>query len=304
MNKLHIAIGLFKMLSENNEIGTTMVAKEFEVSKRTAQRYLSEIAGLPFIQFDEERYMYSLIGKSGINGIILKSSELSFMNAVFGYTKSVLGSQNSDMIERISKKIFHANYTNSTHHMINIDSVDYDKIADVHMKLEVNISSGEEIRFKYTRYNRKYTVYPYKIVFHNGFWYLAAEHEGVLKKYLLEYIDEIKETGRPCPPIPQNIVDTLKNAKSIWFEDGDKTEVQIKVKGFGAEYFKRRPFLDGQKTVNEDKNGTLTLKFYAVNEYEMYQLLSPWMEYVEVVSPAEFRKHINKIGKLIASNNV
>lgn len=302
MNKLYVALGLFKMLTDNREIGTTMVAREFEVSKRTAQRYLNEIANLPFINFDEERYTYSLIDKNGFNGTILKGAELSFLTAVFGYTKTVLGEENSEMIDKITKKIFHANYSNSTHYMISPASVDYDIIADTHLALERHITERDEITFLYTRNNKSYTVYPYKIIFHGGFWYLAAEHEGVLKKFVFEYITEITRTGIPCPQASDKIMSTLKNAKTIWFEDGEKTTVVIRVSGFISEYFTRRSFLEEQvNTANED--GSLTVSFKAVNEYEMFQLLSPWIEYIEVIEPAHFRKHIQKIGKSMSKSN-
>lgn len=302
MNKLYVALELFKMLSDNREIGTTMVAKEFEVSKRTAQRYLNEIANLPFIHFDEERYTYSLVDKNGFNGTILKGAELSFLTAVFGYTKTVLGNDNADMLDKISKKIFHANYTNSTHHMINIASVDYDKIADAHIALEKHIKEENEITFKYSRYDKTYKVYPYKIIFHGGFWYLAAENSGVLKKYVLEYISDIKPTGTSCPKISDKMNETLTNAKSIWFEDGEKTTVTIKVTGFITDYFRRRPFLDEQvNTENED--GSMSITFKAVNEYEMFQLLSPWIEHIEIIDPKSFRKFIRKTGQNIAKNN-
>ncbi len=302
MNKLYVALELFKMLSENREIGTTMVAKQFEVSKRTAQRYLNEVASLPFIHYDEERYTYSLVDKNGFNGTILKGAELSFLTAVFGYTKTVLGSNNADMIDKITRKIFHANYTNSTHHMINIASVDYDKIADTHIRLEQHITEEDEITFHYSRYGKSYTVFPYKIIFHNGFWYLAAENAGVLKKYVLEYISDIKSTGKSSPQPSEKMIETLKNAKSIWFEDGEKTEVTIRVTGFITDYFRRRPFLDGQVNTEEGEN-SLLITFKAVNEYEMFQMLSPWIEHIEIISPQNFREFIYKLGKKVAKIN-
>jgi len=301
MNKLYVALGLFKMLSENKEIGSLMVAKEFEVSKRTAQRYLNEIAFLPFIQYDENKYTYSLIDKKGINGTILKGAELSFLMAVFGYTKSVLGQENAEIIDKITKKIFHANYTNS-HMMINTSPEDYEKIADTHIRLENHINAGNEISFNYSKYDKTYVVYPYKIIFNDGFWYLAAQHDGVLKKYVMDYISDVKATGNQCPPASEEVLSVLQNAKSIWFEEGEKTEVKIRVNGFLADYFRRRPFLDSQVN-QEESDGNLIVSFKAVNEYEMFQLLSPWIENIEILEPAHFRQHLRNIGKKILDMN-
>ena len=95
--------------------------------------------------------------------------------------------------------------------MINIASVDYDKIADAHIALEKHIKEENEITFKYSRYDKTYKVFPYKIIFHGGFWYLAAENSGVLKKYVLEYISDIKATGASCPKISDKMNETHKN---------------------------------------------------------------------------------------------
>mgnify|MGYP000113608834 CR=1 FL=1 len=56
---------------------------------------------------------------------------------------------------------------------------------------------NDEITFKYSRYGKTYTAFPYKIIFHNGFWYLAAENDGILNyvikmsRFFLEKLTEL-----------------------------------------------------------------------------------------------------------------
>lgn len=177
MNKLNVALGLFRLLSENREINARMVANHFEVSKRTAQRYLEEISYLPFIHRDEQTYTYFLTDKVSFSDSLLKSAEVSFLTALLGYAKTVMGEDNSGMLEKISKKIHYAG--SPTHQIISTSSTSYDKIADNHIRLEECIENKELITFYYEKTNKTYTVEPYKIILHNGFWYLAAGHENI-----------------------------------------------------------------------------------------------------------------------------
>ncbi len=48
MNKLEVAIKLLRLLNERKSITSKMIADEFNVSVRTAQRYIRELSVLPF----------------------------------------------------------------------------------------------------------------------------------------------------------------------------------------------------------------------------------------------------------------
>lgn len=62
MNKLEVALKLFQLLNERREIDSKTVARELDVSLRTAQRYLSELATLPCVTNEENHRTYSLNG--------------------------------------------------------------------------------------------------------------------------------------------------------------------------------------------------------------------------------------------------
>jgi hypothetical protein len=53
MNKLYVALKLLMLLNERKGIDSGLVADELNVSLRTAQRYLNELAGLPCVTVSE-----------------------------------------------------------------------------------------------------------------------------------------------------------------------------------------------------------------------------------------------------------
>ena len=54
MNKLHVALRLIQLLNERKSITSRIVADEFNVSLRTAQRYLLELSSMPCVIVSEE----------------------------------------------------------------------------------------------------------------------------------------------------------------------------------------------------------------------------------------------------------
>ncbi len=60
MNKLYVALRLLQLLNERRFITSSIVADDLDVSLRTAQRYLLELSGFPFVVYSEQKNSYSL----------------------------------------------------------------------------------------------------------------------------------------------------------------------------------------------------------------------------------------------------
>ena len=60
MNKLDVALKLFRLLNERKSIDSRTVADGLKVSLRTAQRYLLDLSGQPCVIADEKKHRYSL----------------------------------------------------------------------------------------------------------------------------------------------------------------------------------------------------------------------------------------------------
>lgn len=71
MNKLHVALNLLKLLNERKNIDSAVVAGELNVSIRTAQRYLCELAILPCVNHDGQNHKFSLVPEYQLNKVLL-----------------------------------------------------------------------------------------------------------------------------------------------------------------------------------------------------------------------------------------
>jgi len=71
MNKLHVALNLLKLLNERKNIDSAVVAGELNVSIRTAQRYLCELASLPCVSHDGQNHKFSLDPEYQLNKVLL-----------------------------------------------------------------------------------------------------------------------------------------------------------------------------------------------------------------------------------------
>jgi len=77
MNKLHVALKLLQLLNERKSINSRIVADEFNVSLRTAQRYLLDLSSMPCVIISEEGQdnHYGLAPDYKFKGPLLKADE-------------------------------------------------------------------------------------------------------------------------------------------------------------------------------------------------------------------------------------
>ncbi len=74
MNKLEVAIKLLQMLNERKTITSKVIADEFDVSIRTAQRYLRELSALPCFVSQHNNYSYELYPDYKLKEALLNTS--------------------------------------------------------------------------------------------------------------------------------------------------------------------------------------------------------------------------------------
>ncbi|KAA0257288.1 WYL domain-containing transcriptional regulator [Deferribacter autotrophicus] len=288
MNKLYTALRLIRLLNERKKINSKIVAEELEVSIRTAQRYLQELQVLPGITYDENDKSYKLLENYRFEGTILSQTELYYINALFDFISRDLNEVSAKYIENLKKKIFHLNSLTSPVSFLYVDNVEFDKISPVLSKLEQAIKDKQRIKFFYKRYNRDYTVNPYKIVLSEGFWYLVGEHDDVLKKFLVDQIEKLNLLDSFF--VPKMDVDKLLNsANNIWFSEDEKDDVVIKVDKIVADYFRRKKCLTGQ-IIESDLGDGLVVRFTVFNDSDFIYQIIRWAPYIEVISPKKYKE--------------
>jgi predicted DNA-binding transcriptional regulator YafY len=283
------ALRLLRLLNERKTLTSRVVAEEFGVTIRTAQRYLLYLAALPCVIADEEKHTYSLTSDYVVSDKILNVSEMSLVCALIDYAVHIFGPEHSKFLTSLKNRIFRMP---DVYQIVKDEAIDMEKVAAVQLDLERQIKNREVISFLYRKSGKRYTVEPYRILYTGGFWYLAARHDGTLKKFLLDMIEGVRPAGRTYAEIPEPIRKALAEAHNPWFHDAPPDRVTVEFDAEVAHFFERKPFFPQQEIVEKKGNGNLVLAFDAHNEMDLREHLARWMPYFRVISPDRYREYI------------
>jgi len=303
MNKpamMDCALRLLRMLNEKKVLNSRLVAEEFDVNIRTAQRYLLYLADLPCVVVDEGKHTYSLITDYVMNDKILKASEMAMVCAMIDYATHIFGPEDSSFLQELKHKIFRMP---EVYQVLSEEPIDMGKVAAVRQTLERHIKQKEVVSFSYSKKGKRYTVEPYKILYHEGFWYLVGLDAGIVKKFVLDFIERIRPTGRVYKEIPENVRKTLHEAKTIWFNDKEPDRVTVEFDAEVAHFFDRKCIFPRQEIVERKKNGNVVLSFDVHNEMDFREQVARWMPYFEVQEPARYREYIKGVAAQVAERN-
>jgi len=294
------ALRLLRLLNERKTLTSRIVAEEFGVTIRTAQRYLLYLSALPCVIADEEKHTYSLTSDYVVSDKILNVSEMSLVCALIDYAVHIFGPEHSKFLTSLKNRIFRMP---DVYQLVKDESIDMEKVAAVQLDLERHIKNREVISFTYRKSGRRYTVEPYRILYTGGFWYLAARHDGTLKKFLLDMIEGLRPAGRTYKEIPESIRKALAEAHNPWFHDAPTDRVTVEFDAGVAHFFERKPFFPRQEIVERKGSGNLVLSFDAHNEMDLREHLARWMPYFRVLSPERYREYVAQIAGECAEKN-
>jgi len=292
MNKLYTALSLIKLLNENKKIDSKKVSDELGVSIRTAQRYLLDLSIIPGVIHNEKDNSYSLIDSYSFEGTFLSQSELSYVGALFDFLKRDVNNDSAKYLDKLKSKIFHLNGITFSYDFVKEDIIGFDNISTVLNDLEIAVKEQNEITFFYERYNRNYTVKPYRIILSDGFWYLLADHEDSLKKFLVDQISEINTTGNVFNH-RDDIDEIVKDANNIWFNEHDKDEITIEIDNSVADYFERKSCLTNQKIIGENED-SIKVTFEVYNEMDFLLQVLRWAPFIKIKSPEYYKQTLKK----------
>jgi len=193
------------------------------------------------------------------------------------------------LLSKIKNEDFNPIYTK-----LNIEDIS-DRFSDIQIietaikeKREVKCSYDDERHDIYTT-----TIQPLKIVNFEGFWYLIALKDDVLKKYYLKNISNPQITDAAFET--DNELNTLLDESiSVWFQrDVEAFEVKLFADKSVAKFFKRRP-LPTQKTDSINTDGTLEFSVTITHEMEILPIIKYWIPHIYVIEPEWIREIIEE----------
>lgn len=270
-------------LNAGERLDIGKLAEEFNVHKRTIQRDLQErFAFLPLEKIDglysiEPAYLGRITfrdverfaGLAGIKGL--------FPGLDTQFCRELFDSRLNDTLN-----VHEGNYEDLRQRM-----------GDFRL-LQQAISERRKVRFLYQKPDeRKWVdVAPYRLINHDGIWYLAADHAGQPKSYAFSRIGSLNCLEEIYVHAPR-ITALLDREDSIWLKE-KKTEVTLSVAPAVATYFRRRKLIAQQVIVKEMENGGLIISGKFAHPNQLLPIVRYWIPNVRIISPENWRTEMQQ----------
>ena len=268
-------------LNDGQALEPAALAEEFGVNLRTIQRDLNE--RLAFLPLDKTGATYSLHA-SALGKLTLQDLRR------FASLAGVQG-----LFPDLSLDFLRELFDNRVESAWLVKGPHYEDHSDHKMQfaqLEQAILQRQTVGFAYTKAQldgiatpaKTYEpVAPYKLVNHGGIWYLAGEHQGKLKAFVLSKIDRLLvQQGTFAPKAELQAM--LQSEDSIWL-NANKSEVVLKVAKEAAIYFERRKLIGGQVIEKRLEDGGLIVSGQVAHPNQILPIVRYWIPHVRVISP-------------------
>jgi len=277
---------VLKAFLERETVTTAVLSRLLGVDARTIQRDLRALkdAGLPV--HEEKKGTYRL------KKDLIKYGDLSLFDegelALIVALKDMVA-QLGPPFQRAAEDILSrlCDYSACRPVYVKIEG-GIDLKTKVMNRLIDTIQMGRQVFFSYRgEHPHDVVAHPYRVAYYGGVWYLIARDtkDGVIKKYALDKISDVKRLREAAAGIPADLDDILSRSVNVWFENDRTIEVVVEVDAAWAHYFVRRPILPVQETVETRGDGSLVLRFLACSDEEVVMCLKPWLPHVRVVKP-------------------
>ncbi len=255
------------------------LSEEFAVNRRTLQRdILERFAFLPIEKTDGRYHINpAYLGRLDYADIE-RFASLAGIQGMFpalttDFLREMLDSRIQDTLN-----IHGGNFEDISHHV------------EPFRLIQRAIQGHRIIRFEYHKNDGAKTIsdaHPYKLVHHNGVWYLAAEVEGALKSYSFSKISALQVSDFQYTPDPA-IIERLAQEDSVWLNE-KKTEVILKISKEAAGYFRRRKLIAGQVIEKELEDGDIIVSGKFAHPNQILPIVRYWIPHVRIISPESWQ---------------
>ena len=271
---------ILSKLNGGESLSVKELAEEFNTSERTIQRDFNErLVSFPIYQENKKWKMQEGFKVEKTNSL----EDEIVLDIIEKITEGIGGkfaSKSHKLLAKIKNEDFNPIYTK-----LNIEDIS-DKFGDIQIidqaireKKELHCSYIDEKHGVYTT-----TIRPLKIANFEGFWYLIALKNEILKKYYLKNVSNVSPT-QTAFTTDAKLEDLLENSVSVWFQkDVEPFEVKIYANKFATKYFQRRP-LPTQSIESIGQDGTMEFIVKITHEMEILPIIKYWLPHMRVLEP-------------------
>lgn len=266
-------------LNQGERLDPQALADEFGVNLRTIQRDMNErFAYLPLEKVNGRYHLDpAYLGKLSLRDV----ARFASLAGVRGLFPSLSDDFLRDLFDkRIESTLL-------------VKGPNYEDLGDKEgsfQQLNQAILTHHLIAFEYQKHEgpKAYgDVQPYKLVNHDGIWYLAGKDNGKLKAYTLVKIERLQVLNSTFTPDPA-VNKTLAEEEDIWLNP-NKTKVVLKINREVAGYFRRRKLIANQVIDKELEDGGLIVSCKVAHASQILPIVRYWLPNVHIISPDELK---------------
>lgn len=271
-------------LNQGETLDPEALASEYNVSKRTIQRDLQDrFAFLP-LQREGGRYQLepAYLGQ-------LNYRDLQRFAQLAGVSR---------LFPALSASFIRELFDTRIQETLNIHAIDQESFnpqsLNAFRTLQHAIQHTQRIRLTYTKDSgsKHIELAPYRLINHDGHWYLAATDQGQIKAYALGKISALETLEQTYTP-DSAIHALIDNEDSIWL-NSKKTEVVLTIAAPVADYFRRRKHIAQQVTVKDLEDGGLIVSGKFAHPNQILPTVRQWIPHIRIVSPEGWQEELDQ----------
>ncbi len=285
---------MLKIFMEKEQVASTWLSKYFQTTPRTIQRDILLLKESGFPLHEEKKGTYRLSRDLVKNLEVFDETELALVVAL----KNIVG-QLGQPFQKAADGVLDRLYdcVTSMPVFVKIDDAIHLDSALLN-KIVRSIREKKQVAFQYAAGKGAHPVQmePYRIAYFGGFWYLIGNEPatGILKRYALDRISELKLMKTAITAIPDGLDEMLKQSANIWFSDSRHLTIKVLIDAQVGHYFKRRKIFPTQEIQEERPDGSMIVTF-RVGHYEAIRnILKSWIPNIVILEPEDFKNALLK----------
>ncbi|PKN19312.1 MAG: transcriptional regulator [Deltaproteobacteria bacterium HGW-Deltaproteobacteria-6] len=283
---------ILRIFMEKEKVSSTWLSDYFRTTPRTIQRDLLLLKNSGFPVHEIQKGQYKLSKDLIKNLEVFDDTELALMVAL----KNIVG-QLGQPFQKAADDILDHLYDCVTTMPVFVkidDAIPMD--TSFINRMVKAIREKRQVGFQYGGNKGSHAVQmePYRVVYYGGFWYLIGNEPstGLLKRYALDRIRDLKLLKSGFKSIPENLDAVLRGSANIWFSGKANLEVKVLIDSKVSHYFKRRKMFPTQEIKEERPDGSLVVTFHVGHYEAIRDILKSWIPHIIILEPEEFKRSL------------
>ncbi|MFA6414162.1 MAG: WYL domain-containing protein [Syntrophales bacterium] len=285
---------ILRIFMEKGQVSSSWLSQHFRTTPRTIQRDLLLLKESGFPLYEVQKGLHKMSKDLVKNLEIFDDTELALVVAL----KNIVG-QLGEPFRKAADGVLDRLYDCVTSMPVFVkidDAVPLD--SELLNKIIRAVREKKQVTFRYAANKDPHPVQmePYRVAYFSGFWYLVGNEPatGILKRYALDRINDIRLLKTCCQDVPEDLDDILHKSANIWFTGDMNLEVKVLIDAQVSHYFRRRMIFPTQELKEERPDGSIVVTFRVGRFEAIRNVLKSWIPNIVILEPEDFRKDFLK----------